>query len=163
MKKISDNDCVDEMASGCIGARLRVINRVVTGVYDDAIRPFGMKISQVNILVVASKLETATPSQIGAILKMDRSTISRNVERMKGKGWFKAIAAKDGRSHLLKVTAKGAKALKNILPAWRKAQKKTLKILGEKSASAIFERVANIMIGELEKTQVQKLIQGTAL
>jgi DNA-binding MarR family transcriptional regulator len=150
MKKLSDTDCADEIASACIGARLRVINRVITSVYDDALRPFGMKISQVNILVVASKLEMAAPSQIGAILKMDRSTISRNVERMKKNGWLKASSADDNRSHLLKVTAKGAKALNHILPAWREAQKKAVNILGKETASAIFERGNKIMINELE-------------
>lgn len=152
MKKVSDNDCADEMAAACIGARMRVLNRVVTGVYDDALRPFGMKISQVNILVVASKLEMAAPSKIGAILKMDRSTISRNVERMKGKGWLKAVSADDNRSHLLKVTGKGARALKDILPAWRKAQKKALNILGKETAGAIFKQGNKIMMNELGKT-----------
>lgn len=154
MKNISENDCADEMAAACIGARMRVINRVITSVYDDAIRPFGMKISQVNILVVASKLKTATPSTIGAILKMDRSTVSRNVERMKAKGWLKALAAEDNRSHLLKVTGKGAKALVDIVPAWRKAQKKALNILGKQAAGVIFEQGSKIMMDELDKTQV---------
>ncbi|VAX24893.1 hypothetical protein MNBD_NITROSPINAE03-831 [hydrothermal vent metagenome] len=149
MKKIPDEDCSGEIAAACIGARLRVINRVITGVYDDAIRPFGMKISQANILVVASQLEAATPSKIGSILKMDRSTVSRNVERMKRKGWLrKAFATDDNRSHLLKVTRKGVKTLNDILPAWRSAQRETVKILGKETAGAIFEQGNKIMMSE---------------
>jgi len=132
-------------------ARLRVLNRVITTVYDDALKPFGIKISQVNILVVASKLEMATPSKIGAILKMDRSTISRNVERMKKKGWLKKEADDDdNRSHLLKVTRKGIKALNDILPVWRNAQKVTIKILGKQTAIAIFEQGNKIMMSEFQ-------------
>jgi len=151
MKKTPDSDCSGEIGAACIGARLRVINRVVTGVYDDAIRPFGMKISQVNILVVASQLEVATPSKIGSILRMDRSTISRNVERMKRKGWLKkAFSTDDNRSHLLKVTPKGKKTLNDILPAWRDAQKETIKILGKQTAEAIFEQGSKIMMSEFQ-------------
>lgn len=151
MKKISDDDATGEMAAACIGARLRVINRVITGVYDDALKPFGIKISQVNILVVASQLEAATPSKVGSILKMDRSTISRNVERMKRKGWLKkAVATDDNRSHLLKVTKKGERALKDILPAWRGAQRETIKILGKQTAGAIFEQGNKIMMSEFQ-------------
>ena len=49
---------IDAIARTCIAVRLRLLNRVVTNLYDDALRPLGLKVSQVNILVVmASSLE----------------------------------------------------------------------------------------------------------
>src|SRR6516162_3196973 len=48
-------------AGECIAVRLRLVNRVVTNLYDAALRPLGLKVSQLNILVVTAKLGLAQP------------------------------------------------------------------------------------------------------
>ena len=53
-------DCI---ARDCIAVRLRLVNRVITSVYDEALRPLGLKASQMNILVVAAKLGVARPAE----------------------------------------------------------------------------------------------------
>jgi hypothetical protein len=55
------NPAIDAIARDCIAVRLRLLNRVVTNLYDDALRPLGMKVSQFNILVVTAKLGLARP------------------------------------------------------------------------------------------------------
>ena len=47
---------IDAIARTCIAVRLRLLNRVVTNLYDDALRPLGLKVSQLNLLVVTAKL-----------------------------------------------------------------------------------------------------------
>ena len=54
---------VDMMAANCVAVRLRLVNRVITNLYDEALRPLGLKISQLNILVVAAKLGVAQPAK----------------------------------------------------------------------------------------------------
>ena len=44
-------ETADRMARECIAVRVRLINRVITALYDEALRPFGLRISQANILV----------------------------------------------------------------------------------------------------------------
>ena len=53
---------VDAIARSCIAVRLRLLNRVVTNLYDDALRPLGLKVSQLNLLVVTAKLGLARPA-----------------------------------------------------------------------------------------------------
>ena len=55
---------IDKVASECIAVRLRMLNRVVTNIYDDALRPLGLKVSQMNILVAAAKMGTARPIEV---------------------------------------------------------------------------------------------------
>ena len=50
---------------------MRLLNRVVTKTYDDALRPLGIKTSQLNILVVTARLGLARPAEISDRLKMD--------------------------------------------------------------------------------------------
>ena len=79
---------IDTIAKTCIAVRLRLLNRVVTNLYDDALRPLGLKVSQLNILIVTAKLGLARPAQVCEILQLDTSTLSRNVERMQAPaGW----------------------------------------------------------------------------
>src|SRR5881409_628547 len=52
---------IDTIARTCIAVRLRLLNRVVTNFYDDALRPLGLKVSQLNILIVTAKPGPARP------------------------------------------------------------------------------------------------------
>ncbi len=45
---------IDKVASECVAVRLRMLNRVITNIYDDALRPLDLKVSQMNILVAAA-------------------------------------------------------------------------------------------------------------
>ena len=121
---------VDDVARNCLAVRLRKLNRVVSGVYDDALRPLGIKVSQMNILVVAEKLGLARPAELCRLLDLDVSTLSRNVERMRAKGWLETVAEKDARTHPCRVTPKGRKLLGEAYPAWQAAQKTAAEILG---------------------------------
>ena len=86
---------IDSIAKTCIAHRLRLLNRVVTNIYDDALRPIGLKISQGNILIVTSKMGVASPVQVCEYLQLDISTLSRNVELMRKKGWLEEVSAED--------------------------------------------------------------------
>ncbi len=77
------NSSIDVIARTCVAARMRLLNRVVTNFYDDALRPLGLKISQLNILIATAKLGEARPAEVCEILQLDTSTLSRNVERMR--------------------------------------------------------------------------------
>ena len=71
---------IDTISKTCIAVRLRLLNRVVTNFYDDALRPLGLKVSQLNILIITARLGLARPGQVCEILQLDTSTLSRNVK-----------------------------------------------------------------------------------
>src|ERR1051325_8092453 len=89
---------IEEIATSCVAKRLRLLNRVVTNIYDDVLRPLDLKVSQMNILVAAAKMGTARPIEVCEHLHLDVSTLCRNVERMKVRGWLEVVPAADGRS-----------------------------------------------------------------
>ena len=99
---------IDKVASECVAVRLRLLNRVVTNFYDDALRPLGLKVSQLNILVVAAKIGLARPAQVCEYLQLDVSTLSRNVERMQAHGWLEVVPDEDARSQPFRLTPQGA-------------------------------------------------------
>ena len=121
---------IDKVASECVAGRLRMLNRVITNIYDDAFRPLDLKVSQMSILVATAKLGTARPSELCEHLHLDVSTLSRNVERMRARGWLEVVPDDDGRSQPFRLTPRGRKLLEKALPAWSKSQQQVKKVLG---------------------------------
>jgi len=68
MDNPKSSPAIDAIARTCIAVRLRLLNRVVTNLYDDALRPLGLKVSQLNILVATAKLGLAQPAQVCHLL-----------------------------------------------------------------------------------------------
>src|SRR5262245_44002494 len=122
---------IDTIARNCIAVRLRLLNRVVTNLYDDALRPLGLKVSQLNILVVAAKLGLARPAEVCGLLQLDTSTLSRNTERMRAKGWLEVVPDEDARAQPFRLTTQGKRLLERAAPAWEEAQHQAKELLGE--------------------------------
>jgi DNA-binding MarR family transcriptional regulator len=141
MDKPSDMRAIDTIAKNCIAVRLRLLNRVVTSLYDNALRSLGLKVSQLNILVVTAKLGLARPAQVCDILQLDTSTLSRNVERMRAHGWLEVVPDKDARAQPFQLTAQGRRLIDKAAPAWEKAQRQAAGLLG-KEGMALLEKVS---------------------
>src|SRR3954468_24971062 len=101
------NSSIDTISRTCIAVRLRLLNRVVTNFYDDALRSLGLKVSQLNILVVTAKLGLARPHQVCGVLQLDTSTLSPNVERRRAKGWVEVVPDEAARTQPFRLTAQG--------------------------------------------------------
>lgn len=135
------DQAVDHIARSCIAVRLRLLNRVVTGLYDDALRPLGLKVSQLNILVVAAKLGLARPAEVCNLLQLDASTLSRNVDRMRAKGWLEIVPGEDARTQPFRLTSQGTRLLERAVPAWEQAQRAAGELLGS-DGTALLNKVA---------------------
>ncbi|MEL7071749.1 MAG: MarR family winged helix-turn-helix transcriptional regulator [Cyanobacteria bacterium J06581_3] len=111
-----------QMSQQCVARRLRQVNRTITRLYDEALRPHGLTVNQLNILAVVISEKKIRPGQLGQILGMEKSTVSRTVDRMVRKDWLKVTAGEDSRTQLLTVTAKGRKLLLSVTPIWDNLQ-----------------------------------------
>jgi DNA-binding MarR family transcriptional regulator len=128
---------VDTIAKTCVAVRLRLLNRVVTNVYDEALRPLGLKVSQLNILIVAAKLGLARPAQVCEILQLDTSTLSRNVKPLQARGWLEVVPEEDARAQPFRLTAQGKKLIEKAIPAWEKAQRQATELLGNEGIALL--------------------------
>ena len=77
------------MARECIATQARELSRVVTRIYDKALRPVGVRTTQLGVLVAAGKMGVARPAMVCRVLKMDASTLSRTVDRLVSNGWLR--------------------------------------------------------------------------
>ena len=137
---------IDAVAQTCIAVRLRLLNRVVTNLYDEALRPLGLKVSRLNILIVTAKLDLARPSQVCDILQLDASTLSRNIERMRAHGWLEVVPEEDARAQPFRLTHQGKRLIETAVPAWEEAQRQAGELLGDEGI-ALLDKAAKKLGG----------------
>jgi len=116
----------------CLCASMRQSSRNISQIYNKHLKASGEKINanQVSILVTISQVDGSI-NNISNLLKMERTTLSRNLNVLKKAGWVKSNTGSDGRFTYIELTAKGNKVLSNVFPHWSKAQEQVKKILGE--------------------------------
>jgi DNA-binding MarR family transcriptional regulator len=132
------NPKIDLIAANCVAVKLRLLNRAISSIYDDVLRPLGLKVSQLNILVATAKMRLARPGQMCEALCLDESTLSRNVDRMRAKGWLENVPdQEDARQQPFRLTKSGTRLLEKAIPAWEFAQHQAEALLGEPGLQAL--------------------------
>lgn len=131
-------DPVAEIARECIAVRVRMLNRYVTGVCDAGLRGHDVSVAQVNILVAVGHTGPVPPTDLAAALVLEKSTLSRDVVALLGRGWLRKVAGADKRSHRLELTPAGRDKVASILPAWRAAQAELRARLGADNLAGVF-------------------------
>src|SRR4051794_18961527 len=131
------------IAAECLAVRVRALNRAVTALYDDALRPHGLRVGQLNLLVAVARMGTARPADLCRALCMDKSTLSRDVEVMQRNGWLEVEDA-GGRSRPLRLSPEGQALLERVAPAWRKAQAQARTLIGDDGAEAVLQIVRRL-------------------
>lgn len=109
----------------------RRTSRALTQVYEEALRPLGLRASQFTILLVLSKTGEVSQGQLGAMLAIDSTTLTRTLAIMDRHGWISERPGRDRRERLLRLSSGGESQLKRALPAWEKVQSQLQKRLGE--------------------------------
>ena len=127
----------ETIAGECLAVRVRMLNRTITAIYDDALRPLGLTTGQLNILVVVTKRGPLSPGEVARRLIMEKSTVSRNVERMRANGWLTVNATDSGHKQQLTLTRLGKKLLESSVSAWNEAQTRTRALLGRRGSDSI--------------------------
>jgi DNA-binding MarR family transcriptional regulator len=127
-----------EIARNCLLTRTRQISRVLTAIYDEALRPFGINAPQFTLLVLIVELGPLSRSDLGRRNHHDRSTLTRNLQPLISQGWVSESApGNDGRSRPLSLTEPGKALLHSAASAWSAAQTKAKALLGEVGANAL--------------------------
>jgi len=100
----------------------------------------GLKVSQLNILVVTARLGLARPAQVCDLLQLDVSTLSRNIKPLQARGWLEVVPDEDARAQPFQLTPQGKQLIEKAIPAWEKAQQQATELLGSEGI-VLLERV----------------------
>ena len=127
------HDIAQNTGATCLATRVRQLSRIVTRVYDDAMRPLGITASQYTLLAQLASRDGITAVEIGYDLDIEKSTLSRNLKRLLALGHIVMDPPAGRRGRGLHLTPKGQAVLRDAYPIWQDAQKKTVGAMGSDS------------------------------
>lgn len=110
----------------------RRASRALTQLYDDALRPTGLRATQFTILQVLSRAGELSQGEIGQILAMDSTTLTRTLRIMSRERWIAERRGEDRRERRLRLAKAGRDQFNHAFPRWEKVQAQVERQLGEK-------------------------------
>lgn len=136
------------MANDCLCFRARRVSRVLTRLYDEALRPLDIQATQLTVLNAIAMMSAPPPGQddegggsigsIAAVLGMDSTTLSRNVRPLEKDGLVRIDRSRaDRRVRLLRLTPDGERLVAKALPMWKQAHGHVVEALGADAAAAL--------------------------
>jgi DNA-binding MarR family transcriptional regulator len=111
-----------EVAAGCACRNLRRTARAVTQLYDETLRPSGLRITQFTLLVAVALSEPVPITRLADALDLDRTTLARDLKPLTERGLLEITAGEDKRTRMVRLTVQGREAIARTYPLWQQAQ-----------------------------------------
>jgi DNA-binding MarR family transcriptional regulator len=124
----------------------------MTQLYAEALRPFGLHSTQFTILQALSFTGEITQGELGRLLAMDSTTLTRTLAIMRRQGWITKRRGKDKREWRLQLAVNGKAQLMRALPAWQNAQEDVKRQMGAEPWEQLM-KLANDLTAEITTTE----------
>jgi DNA-binding MarR family transcriptional regulator len=132
-------------AGSCTCGRLRRATRALTQLYDDAMAPAGLRVTQFSLLRTLAREGAVRIGDLAAHTLLDRTALSRNLDPLIARGLVETVRGRDARTREVALTSAGQRALRDAEPHWRRAQATVRRRVGAQKLDVLIET-----LGELE-------------
>lgn len=129
----------------CYCGSIRQASRIVTQLYENALRPSGVKITQFSILRLLSARPGLTTGEIADALAMDSTTLTRTLKIIQDNAWIEAVAGEDRRERHWNVTPAGTERMEAALPLWKSAQNEFALMASDVDLDALTQTVFQLV------------------
>lgn len=133
-------------ANPCYCIKLRRATQAVTRLYDEALAPSGLRVTQYSLLRRIQRLSVASIGTLAAETELDRTTLSRNLKPLLDAGLIEEAEGADRRLRPLRISGAGEAALRRAAPLWQEAQERVDRLLGSEEAELLCK-----LLGSLEE------------
>jgi DNA-binding MarR family transcriptional regulator len=130
---------------GCTNLKLRQLMRRVAQRYDAEVGKTGLKGTQYSLLSYVLKLGPIRPGDLAREMKVDASTLTRNLRPLIDGGWVALGPGADGRSRLVNITPAGRDKRQEAQRRWRVAQESINQTLGLERVVALHALIDDCM------------------
>ena len=136
------------LSSACTCIKLRSLSRRVTQLYDQALSPSGLKVTQYSVIAHARRKDGSvgpTVSDLADALFTDRTTLTRNLKPLMDAGFIKVSSGADARCKAVCVTPAGEAAYQAARPLWKQAQVRMRNLAGDDQLAALHGLIEAIL------------------
>jgi DNA-binding MarR family transcriptional regulator len=122
---------------GCTNLKLRQLSRVITRHYDAFVAPTGLRNTQYSLLSHVVLQGPIRPGELARRMRVDASTLTRNLQPLVEQGWVTLGPGGDARSRLVQATDAGRAKRAEGQRAWKQAQLALNARLGDVRVAAL--------------------------
>ncbi|WP_410481826.1 MarR family winged helix-turn-helix transcriptional regulator [Pseudomonas plecoglossicida] len=130
----------------CTCFRVRRLSRHISQLYDDALRPAGLRVTQFSLLSALKKNGTMTVTSLADYLGSDHTSISRALATLKSHDWVMLIQGGDKRSTLVEISNLGLEVVREATPHWSNAQQRISELLGSGTKLELDKRLDELFM-----------------
>ena len=129
----------------CVCGALRTVTRAVTQLYDDAMRPAGLRITQYGLLSRIARLGPVSAAVLVDSLHADQTTLARALKLLEQDGLVRRAPHSDRRAKRIELTAEGGRKLAEARKLWLAAQQRMVGLIGEAEWRAMRGRLNGLL------------------
>lgn len=129
----------------CTNLHMRMAGRQLSNQFDRALKDVSISGTQFSILMTIARESEPSITRIAALLRIERTALSRNLDLIHKQGLIRIDKAAAGNVRLVTLTKAGQKKINEAFPIWEKRQDSVKKKLGVKKWKLLIR-----LLGELK-------------
>lgn len=134
----------NQVPETCMGLHIRRASRILTQVYDSALRPTGLVVNQFTLLVAIHLFEPVPITGLAEELFADQTTVTRNIKLLEKQGLVAIAPGEDRRIKLVSLTVEGQTVLAEAMPLWEQVQADLRQRFGEQTWQALLSLLSEV-------------------
>lgn len=138
------NEVYPKRPSPCNCVNMRRASRAVTQFYDEVLKPSGLTVAQLALLRNLEIVEQTTISQLAKIMRIDRTTLNRNMKPLADAGLITINPGKDSRTREIMLTETGKDAVVLGWSLWGEAQKSIKEYMGKEDLDKLIQLLSKL-------------------
>jgi len=138
------NEIYPKRPSPCNCMNMRRASRAVSQFYDEVLKPSGLTIAQLGLLRHLEIAEQTTISELAKIMRIDRTTLNRNMKPLSDTGLIAINPGKDSRTREIKLTKAGKDAVVKGWALWGEAQSSLKEYMGEEDLVKLVQLLSKL-------------------
>ena len=125
------NEVKEELRQSCTSYKVRKLMRELSRHYDTELSHVGLKTTQYALLNTVYKVGTIRPTELSNMMRLDNSTLTRNIQVMVSHGFLALEKGQDERSREISITDLGREKRNEAYVYWENAQQKMNHLMTE--------------------------------
>ena len=131
---------------------LRKAARRVSMLYDRALEPSGIRLTQYSLLAELDRSGPMTITELANAMVMERNGLGHNLQPLERDGLIRMEVGSDRRSRIIVMTEMGRQCLAKAKPLWRRAQKQFATAFQAEEIDALRALLTTAVIADYDDT-----------
>lgn len=141
---MNKNNFYEKKSSACHCLNMRRASHSITDYYNSILSPCNINLNQFSLLKNIKKMEPINVSDLAIEMRLDRTTMVRNIKIMEERGYIIDTSPEGTRNRQLQLSDKGNTVLNESITLWNKAQDNVLEYLGEENINILTDLLSKI-------------------